>query len=131
MPKEFSRGKRIAELIQQELSRLLRAEVKDPRIGMVTINEVKVSRDLAYADIYFTMLGEDDGDAAELGLQNAAGFLRSALAKMLSTRTTPRLRFHYDHSIENGARLSSAISRALESDRKHPDYQDKSDGSEH
>lgn len=130
MPREFSRGKRVADLIQQQLARLIQSELKDPRIGMVTINEVKVSRDLAFADVYFTMLGtqasenENPAGATE-ALTHAAGFLRSQLAKVLSTRTTPRLRFHYDETIEQGARMSKAISEAIESDRKHPGYEDE------
>lgn len=117
MPREFSRGRRVADLIQQELARLIQQEVKDPRVGMVTINEVKVSRDLAFADVYFTMLGDGEASAAEKALDNAAGFLRSQLARALSTRTTPRLRFHYDATIETGARISKAINDALAEDR--------------
>ncbi|XOV85956.1 MAG: 30S ribosome-binding factor RbfA [Pseudomonadota bacterium] len=122
MPREFSRGRRIGDLIQQEIARLIQQEIQDPRIGLVTVTEVKVSRDLAYADIYFTMIGADNPGVAEATLDHAAGFLRSQLAKMLSTRTTPRLRFHYDTSIETGDRLARAIDAALESDRQHPDY---------
>jgi ribosome-binding factor A len=125
VPREFSRGKRVADLIQQQLARLIQTELKDPRIGMVTVNEVKVSRDLAFADIYFTMLGKEDPDEATEALTHAAGFLRSRLAKVLTTRTTPRLRFHYDETIENGATISKAISKAIESDRKHPGYEDE------
>lgn len=127
MPKEFSRGRRVADLIQQELARLIQMEVKDPRVGMVTINEVKVSRDLAYADVYFTMLGSDESAAAEEALAKVSGFLRSQLARTLTTRTTPRLRFHYDHSIEEGDRMSRMISEAVKRDRAHPDYQDQSE----
>ncbi|MEX0943171.1 MAG: 30S ribosome-binding factor RbfA [Pseudomonadales bacterium] len=127
MPKEFSRGRRVADLIQQELARLVQMEVKDPRIGMVTINEVKVSRDLAYADVYFTMLGPEDASAAEAALAKVSGFLRSQLAKTLTTRTTPRLRFHYDHSIEEGARMSRVIAEAVRKDRTHPDYQNQAE----
>ena len=126
MPKEFSRGKRIADLIAHELAMLIQQEVKDPRVGMVTINDVRVSRDLAYADIYFTMLGQDDHKVATQVLTHAAGFLRSQLAKVLSTRTTPRLRFHYDNTIEQGQKISKAISDALESDRRlHQDEADE------
>jgi ribosome-binding factor A len=116
MPKEFSRGHRIGDLIQRELAVLLQQEIKDPRVGMVTINEVKVSRDLAFADVYFTMLPEGNSDGGTEVLNNAAGFLRSQLAKVMSTRTTPRLRFHYDESIENGARMSKVINDALKRD---------------
>ena len=114
---------------------LIQQEVKDPRLGLVTINEVKVSRDLGFADVYFTSFSSDtfrandslDEDAeteernnispAEV-LENAAGFLRSRLAKSLSTRTTPKLRFHYDHTIEQGAKMTQAIKKAIEGDEQ-------------
>ena len=116
MPREFSRGRRIADLIQKELAVLVQREMKDPRLGMITINDAKVSRDLAYADVYFTMLPEGSAEAAETVLNDAAGYLRSQLAKIMSTRTTPKLRFHYDSTIENGARMSKAIDKALARD---------------
>ena len=135
MPREFSRGRRVADHIQKELAVLIQQEVKDPRLGLVTINEVKVSRDLGFADVYFTSFSSDtfrtndslDEDAeteernnispAEV-LENAAGFLRSRLAKSLSTRTTPKLRFHYDHTIEQGAKMTQAIKKAIEGDEQ-------------
>ena len=121
MPREFSRGRKVADLIQRELAILIQREVKDPRIGMVTVNEASVSRDLAFADIYFTVLpAENTGEVEEI-LNQAGGFLRSELAKILNTRTTPRLRFHYDATIENGARLSQAIDAARARDRDEPD----------
>ncbi len=116
MPREFSRGKKVGDLIQRELASLIQREVKDPRIGMVTINEANVSRDLAFADIYFTVLPAEDVTSVEEALNQAAGFLRSQLAKVLNTRTTPKLRFHYDATIENGARISRAIDAAIASD---------------
>lgn len=112
MPREFSRGRKVADLIQRELAIMIQREVKDPRIGMVTVNEAKVSRDLAFADIYFTVLPAENTAEIEEVLNQAGGFLRSQLAKILNTRTTPRLRFHYDHTIENGARLNQAINEA-------------------
>ena len=116
MPREFSRGQKVGDLIQRELASLIQREVKDPRIGMVTINEANVSRDLAFADIYFTVLTAEDVASVEEALNQAAGFLRSQLAKVLNTRTTPKLRFHYDATIENGARISRAIDAAIASD---------------
>lgn len=116
MPREFSRGQKVGDLIQRELASLIQREVKDPRIGMVTINEANVSRDLAFADIYFTVLAAEDVTSVEEALNQAAGFLRSQLAKVLNTRTTPKLRFHYDATIENGARISRAIDTAIASD---------------
>ena len=116
MPREFSRGQKVGDLIQRELASLIQREVKDPRIGMVTINEANVSRDLAFADIYFTVLPAEDVISVEEALNQAAGFLRSQLAKVLNTRTTPKLRFHYDATIENGARISRAIDAAIAND---------------
>lgn len=128
MPREFSRGKRIGDLIQRELATLIQTEIKDPRVGLVTINEVKVSRDLAFADVYFTMLPEGSEPQGVEVLNSASGFLRSQLAKVLSTRTTPRPRFHFDDSIENGARMSKAIGEAIKKDEANhrPDEADQS-----
>ena len=103
---------------------MIQREVKDPRIGMVTINEAKVSRDLAFSDVYFTVLGSDDRDEineaeaveVERVLNQASGFLRSRLAKVLETRSTPRLRFHYDNTTQRGAKLERAIDAALAKD---------------
>ncbi|MDH5737983.1 MAG: 30S ribosome-binding factor RbfA [Gammaproteobacteria bacterium] len=118
MPREFSRGQRIADLIQKELAVIVQKEMKDPRIGMLTINEVTVSRDLAFADVYYTLLSDTDHAAADELLENASGFFRSQLSRVLDTRITPRLRFHYDVSVENGRRLSSAIEQALAEDHR-------------
>ena len=124
MAKENSRIRRIADQIQRDLSVLIQQEVKDPRLGMVTINAVKVSRDLSYADVYFTcMVFGDDADAdqarreQEQLLNKAAGFLRSMLAQALKLRVMPQLRFHYDEVIESGARLSGLIDEALRQDK--------------
>jgi len=124
VPKEFSRGRRVADHIQRELATLIQQEIKDPRIGMVTISDVKVSRDLAYADVYFTLISADmsptNMSESETVLNSAAGFLRSQLAKSLSTRITPRLRFHFDVTIENGARMDQAIHAARARDASLP-----------
>ena len=116
MPREFSRGQRVGDLIQKELALLIQQEIKDPRLGMVTITEAKVSRDLAFSDVYFTMLPEENSELGVEVLTQASGFLRSQLAKILSTRTTPKLRFHYDNTIANGARMNQAINEALRKD---------------
>ena len=121
MPKESSRGRKIGDLIQRELAVLVQREIKDPRIGMVTINEATVSRDLAFSDIYFTVLPSENTEIVEEVLNEASGFLRSQLAKVLSTRTTPKLRFHYDDTIESGARMNKAINNALSQDENKRD----------
>src|SRR5699024_5119272 len=120
----FQRTDRIADQIQRELSRILQFELKDPRVGMVTVQDVTVSRDLSFSDVYFTLLGEnvDAGREVEKVLSGAAGFLRSKLAQTLNTRTTPKLRFHYDETPERAAGLSRLIDQARAEDRElNPD----------
>jgi len=119
MPREFSRGRKVGDLIHRELASLIQREVKDPRIGMVTITEANVTRDLAVAEIYFTVLPADDVKRTEEALNEAAGFLRSQLASLLNIRTTPKLRFHYDTTIEDGVRISQAIDNAIARDIDH------------
>ena len=114
------RAYRLADHIHRQLAVLIQRELKDPRLGLITVNEVRVSRDLAWADVYFTALGGAAPDGAEDGLtevlQHAAGFLRSELARIMDTRVTPRLRFHYDNSLEDGMRMSRVINAAVASD---------------
>ena len=107
----MSRGRprKVADLIQRELSDLLRREVRDPRVGMVTITAVDVSPDLSHAKVYFTLLQREHTETTIQGLQRAAGYLRSQLAHRIKLYTTPELRFVYDESVERGARLSSLI----------------------
>ena len=95
----YNRTDRIADQIQRDLAVLLQREVKDPRVGMVTINSVNVSKDLAFADVYVTFMGINEDQNVEESLEvleHAGGFLRSLLAKSIKLRVMPRLRFHYD-----------------------------------
>ncbi|MGK0403698.1 MAG: ribosome-binding factor A [Alcanivorax borkumensis] len=94
--------------------------MKDPRVNLATIQDVTVSRDLSYAEVYFTLLGqgEEAGAEAEEVLTKASGFLRSSLAQGLNTRTTPKLRFHYDMTPERAAHLSQLIDEARAEDRE-------------
>jgi len=103
------RPRKVAELIQRELSDLLLREVRDPRIGMVTLTAVDVSPDLSHAKVFFTVLGEDRKEAAWRALNRAAGFLRSQLAHRIKLYAMPELRFVYDESVERGDRLSRLI----------------------
>jgi ribosome-binding factor A len=120
MPKDFPRSRRIAEQIRRELSDIVRLELKDPRIGMITITEVEVSQDLAVAKIFFTLLGEAARIEETTGaLQHAAGFLRSQLAHRIKVRTVPQLQFKYDVSVERGMRLSRLIDAAVANDAEH------------
>ena len=121
MKKVSQRVQRVAEQIQQDLADLLRTEVKDPRIGMVTVTQVEVSGDMAHAKVYFTALtGREHADAAVAALSRTAGFLRSQLSRRLKLFTVPQLHFIYDDSIESGMRLTQLIDEAVADDRKHP-----------
>ena len=103
------RPQKVADLIQRELSDLLRREVRDPRVGMVTLTSVDVSPDLSHAKVFFTILEKEKQNETNQALQRAAGFLRSQLAHRMKMYTTPELRFVYDESIERGDRLSRLI----------------------
>ena len=109
-----SRNARIAGEIQRSLAEVIRLELRDPRVGMVTLTGVEVSRDQSHAKVFFTVLGAESAarDASE-GLTRAAGFLRSALAHRLSTRSVPELHFEHDESVERGVRLSRLIDEAV------------------
>jgi len=115
MPRDYPRGRRIADQIQRELSEIIRLELKDPRIGMVTLTGVEVTQDNAHAKVFFTAFGEPvQQETAERALNHAAGFLRSTLAQRLQLRTVPLLRFKYDESVERGMRLSALIDKAVD-----------------
>ena len=119
MPKDFSRTQRVAEQVQRELAELLRTEVKDPRIGLVTLTGVEVSPDYAHAKVFFTSLDAEHLKAIEAGLRRAAGFLRHELGQRIRLHTIPELHFVYDASVERGVRLSRLIDEALDADQKH------------
>jgi len=106
-----SRGRpqKVADLMRRELAELLRREVRDPRVGMVTLTSVDVSPDLSHAKIYFTILDAEKRTETTRALQRAAGFLRSQLSHRMKMYTTPELRFVYDESVERGDRLSRLI----------------------
>ena len=119
MPKDYPRSRRIAEQVQRELSDVIRLELKDPRVGMITITDVEVTPDHGLAKVFFTLLGDESKiEETRRGLQHAAGFLRSQLASRFEMRSVPQLQFVYDASVERGARLSSLIDTAVASDAK-------------
>ncbi len=118
MPKEFPRTRRVGEQIQRELADLIRNEIKDPRVGMVSVTAVIVSRDLSHAKVYVSVLGNaEQTDASVRVLGNAAGFLRHKLGKIMHIRIIPELRFYLDRSLEEGARMGALINEAIASDR--------------
>ena len=116
MAKNPSRLGRIAEQIQKDLAELVRTELKDPRVGMITLTGVEISSDHHHAKVFFTTLGGEDSAAKAVnGLEHASGFLRSQLAKGLKLRLVPELHFVYDESVERGVRLSRLIDEAVAS----------------
>jgi ribosome-binding factor A len=111
--KNSGRPQKLGDLIQREVSDLIRLEVRDPRVGMITITSVDVSPDMTHAKIFFTVLEKDKLQDTLAGLKRSAGFLRAQLAKRVQMYTTPELRFVYDESVERGDRLSRLIDAAL------------------
>jgi ribosome-binding factor A len=117
--KSATRPQRVAEELRKELADLLRNEVKDPRVGPVTVTLVDVSPDLSHAKVHFTHLaGREHGDEAVKALQRTAGFLRSQLSHRLDLYSVPELHFAYDDSIEAGMKLSQLIDDAVAADKK-------------
>ena len=127
------RLQRLADQIQRTLSVLIRDEINDPRLtGFVTISGVKVSPDLGYADVYVTILepSQDGGMNKEAHqesinvLKNAAGFLRTELSHTMKTRTTPRLRFHYDEVTAHGNHMMNLVSQAMKKTHESEQHYD-------
>ena len=112
--KSFSRKDRVAEQIRRELAELIRTELKDPRVGMVSITDVEVTADYAHAKVFFsTLAGSEHVAEVLVGLQKASGFLRRELGKRISIHMTPQLHFVFDQSLERGADLSQLIQKAV------------------
>lgn len=121
MAKEYSRTQRVADYLQRELAQQIQRELRDPRIGMVSITGVDVSRDLGHAKVFFTRLGSDCADEARETaevLNKAAGFLRSQLSRDSSMRSVPQLRFYFDSSVGRGRDMENLIRRAGQADRE-------------
>ncbi|MBP6058772.1 MAG: 30S ribosome-binding factor RbfA [Nitrosomonas sp.] len=122
MPKDYSRALRVADQIQRELADLIQHEIKDPRVGQVTITAVEVTRDYSHAKVFYTTLANtEEKFLVENGLEHAKGFLRSSLSHRMKLRITPQLHFIYDESVERGVRLSKLIDDAIAQDNiNHP-----------
>lgn len=117
MPKDFSRSQRVVEQIQRELAELIRTEVKDPRVGFITLTGVEITPDYAHAKVFFTsMLGEEKVPEILIGLRRAGGFLRRELGRRVRIHTTPELHFVYDRSVEEGSRMSKLIDQVVRED---------------
>ncbi|WP_129649282.1 30S ribosome-binding factor RbfA [Peristeroidobacter agariperforans] len=119
--KSYPRAKRVGQQIQRALSELIRRELRDPRLGMITLTDVRMSSDLSYAKIYYSVLGADPHLAQQI-LTQAADMLRGPLGRALGIRHSPELRFVQDELIESGARLSALINKAVKDDEaRHVD----------
>jgi len=114
----FARTDRIAQQLQREIAELLRLQINDPRVRLVTITGVEVARDFSHAKIFFTRL-DGKHEEAQQGLDHASGFIRSQLAHSVKLRVMPQLHFVYDASVERGSHLSQLIDQAVASDKSH------------
>lgn len=122
MAKDYSRTQRVGDQMQRELAHLIQREIKDPRLGMVTVTAVEVSRDLSFARVFVTLLGKDNAEEIQQSLDilsEASGFLRSQLGKAIRLRVIPQLQFKYDASVRRGVEMSALIDRAIAADRRN------------
>ena len=115
-PSKPNRAYQVADQVQRDLAELIR-EVKDPRLGMVTINSVEVTPDYAHAKVFFSVLVGEPQECEE-ALNHAAGFLRNGLFKRLHIHTVPTLHFHFDRTPERAADMNALIARAVASRSK-------------
>ena len=120
MAKQYSRTQRIGDQIQRELATMIPREIKDPRLGFITVTGVDVSRDIGHAKVFITIMGDNSPELIKDNLdvlKDAAGYLRMLLGKAMKLRSVPSLHFHYDESITRGAHLSALIEKAVSEDQ--------------
>ncbi|MFC3022483.1 30S ribosome-binding factor RbfA [Vibrio zhugei] len=120
MPKEFSRTQRVSQQLQKELAMILQREVRDSRIGMVTISDVEVSRDLSYAKVFVTFLcvGEQTPESCLKALREHEVHVRMMLGRRIRLRLTPEIRFQYDNTLVEGMRMSNLVSEVVSNDQR-------------
>jgi len=121
MAREFARTDRVGQEIKKVIALIIQREVKDPRLGMVTVNAVEITRDLAYAKIFvtfFTLEGQNVDQSIDI-LNEAAGYIRSLLSKRIKARIMPELRFIYDSSMVEGVRMGHLVDKAVADDEKN------------
>lgn len=132
MSRDFSRTDRVAQQIQKEVAMIIQREVKDPRLGMVTVNAVEVTRDLAYAKVFvtfFTIDGQSEDESVVI-LNEAASYIRTLLAKRIKARIMPELRFVFDKSMVEGVRMTNLVNQAVAEDERKAGDKDNSDAEE-
>jgi ribosome-binding factor A len=128
MSRVSTRVDKVADLLKKEVALLIQSEVRDPRVGMASVTGVKVSKDLAHASVYVTLLGKSNAEEAQEGIEalnKASGFLRSMLAKEVSMRITPKLKFIYDDTLAKGQHMTSLIDEALARDERDHQHDDE------
>lgn len=120
MSKEFSRTQRVSQQLQKELAVILQREIRDSRMGMVTISDVEVSRDLAYAKVFVTFLcvGEQTPESSLAALKEHEAHIRMMLGKRIRLRLTPEVRFTYDNTLVEGMRMSNLVTEVVSSDKR-------------
>lgn len=126
----FSRMDRINDLLREEIARLLQRDIKDPRIGFVSLTRVEANRDLKTAHVYISVYGEEaTQNEALLGLESAAGYIRSQLFKSLSLKVVPKLIFVLDDSIARGAHITSLLNELeRQEEEKAPEPEEEGEG---
>jgi len=119
MPREFTRSERVSDAVQREIASLIREHVRDPRVGMLSVTDVSVSRDLSVAKVYVAFVGERSAEQIKEGLSalnGASGFLRKLLSSSITLRATPKLNFFYDETGQRSQHLDALIDLAISSD---------------
>lgn len=117
MPREYARSQRVADQIQRELAQMVQRELKDPRLGLISISGVELSRDLSYAKVYVSSLVDTDHEEVIKALTRASGFLRHQLGNAMRLRVVPNLKFIYDDTVEKGINMSKLIDDAISQER--------------
>lgn len=106
---QFSRKERVQEEIKRELANILRQDVKDPRIGFISITDVDISDDLTFVKVFYSTLNDHKLEEIQSGLDKASGYIRSEIGKRIRLRVTPEITFHYDDSLKRGARIMELL----------------------
>ncbi|KFA59609.1 ribosome-binding factor A [Gilliamella sp. Choc4-2] len=125
MAKAFNRSSRVGHELQKEIAIILQREIKDPRLGMVTVSGVDISRDLSYAKVFVTFLNDDDPQVIEQGLavlNDAKGYIRTLIGKAMRLRIIPEIKFFYDESLIKGMQMSNLVADVIKQDNeRHKD----------
>ncbi len=117
MHRDFRRSDRVSGQLRRELAQMIQMEIKDPAVGLISVSDVEVSRDLAHANVYVTVFNTEQAAHSIKALKRAAGFLRTRLGQELRMRTVPQLHFLHDDSVETGQHMDKLIDEAVKADR--------------